>query len=106
MRLFSRWRIARRRMYGSATSFTSIAAPFADEAAAQRPVREADPWSGSGGTGRFPQRQPGPMGKPGGLPRERAEGERRSSREREALELEHLGAPLRECLPDLLRRVV
>ena len=28
--------------------------------AAEPPVREADPWKGSGGTGRFPQRGPEP----------------------------------------------
>jgi len=30
-----------------------------EEQAAKPPVREADPWRGSGGTGRFPQREPG-----------------------------------------------
>jgi hypothetical protein len=32
---------------------------MSDEQAAKPPVREADQWRGSGGTGRFTQREPG-----------------------------------------------
>ncbi len=37
--------------------YMSYGLPMSEEEAAKPPVREADQWKGSGGTGRFPQRE-------------------------------------------------